>query len=179
MWHIASGCPKLAQREYRKRHGKVALRVHWELSRRYGLECGERWYEHQPIPVIENEQVKRMWDNTIITDRRVPHNRPDITLVLKDRHPWVMVDRNVVTTEAWKIEWYQDLAFDVKRMHQVEVVVVPLVIGVLGTVSKDFAKWQEYLAIPDITGSVQMSALLGTAHILGKVLHLLAEGAEM
>ena len=48
-----------------------------------------------------------------------------------------------MTTEAWKIERYQDLTFEVKRMHQVEVVVVPLVIGPLGTVSEDFAKWQE------------------------------------
>ena len=150
------------------------------------LECGERWYEHQPIPVIENEQVKLMWDNTIITDRRVPNNRPDITLVLKDRHKWVMVDvavlddRYIVTTEAWKIEWYQDLAFEVKRMHQ--VVVVPLVIGALGTVLEDFAKWQEYLGIPDITGSAQMSALLGTAHTVSSgrcCISKLREGAEM
>ena len=41
-------------------------------------------------------------------------------------------DRNIVTTEAWKIERYQDLAFEVQRMHQVEVVVVPLIIRALG-----------------------------------------------
>ena len=135
---VHSGCSNLGQKECRKRHDKVALRVHWKLSRRYGLECGERWYEHQSIPVMENEQVKLMWDNTVITDRRVPHNRPDITLVLKDRHQWVMVDvavpddRNIVTTEAWKIERYQDLAFEVQRMYRVEVVVVPLIIRALG-----------------------------------------------
>ena len=31
VWHIVSGCKKLAQREYRKRHDKVALGVDWEL----------------------------------------------------------------------------------------------------------------------------------------------------
>ena len=36
--HIVSGCKKLAQREYRKRHDKVALRVHWELCRKHGIE---------------------------------------------------------------------------------------------------------------------------------------------
>ncbi|XP_068684473.1 uncharacterized protein [Montipora foliosa] len=128
----------------------VALRVHWELRKNYDLECGEKWYEHQPIPVIENDQVKLVWDGTIVTDRRVPHNRPDITLVLKDKHQWLLVDvavlddRNIVTTEAWKIERYKELAFKERRIHQVEVVVVPLVIGDLGRVSKDFAKWQEY-----------------------------------
>ena len=81
-------------------------------------------------------------------------------------------DQNIVTTEAWKIERYQELAFEVWPIHQVEVVVVPLVIGALGTVSKDFAKWQEYQGILDITGCAQISVLLGTAHILRNVLYL-------
>ena len=47
---------------------------------------------------------------TIVSDRRVPHNRPGTTIVLKDQHQWLMVevavpdDRHIVTTEAWKIE---------------------------------------------------------------------------
>ena len=51
---------------------------------------------------------------------------------------------------------------------------VPLVIGAREqrTVSKDFANWQEYLGKPDITGSAQMTTLLGTSYILRKVLHL-------
>ena len=40
--HIVSGCKKLAQREYRKRHDKVALRVHWEICRKYGIECTDK-----------------------------------------------------------------------------------------------------------------------------------------
>ena len=35
--HIISGCKRLAQREYKKRHDKVALRVHWEMCRKYGI----------------------------------------------------------------------------------------------------------------------------------------------
>ena len=77
-------------------------------------------------------------------------------------------DWNIVTTETWKIERYQELAFEVRRIHQVEVVVVPLVIGVIGIGSKDFEKWQDYLGILDITGCAQMSALLGTADIIEK-----------
>lgn len=37
--HFVSRCKKLAQREYRKRHDKVALRVHWEMCIKYGIEC--------------------------------------------------------------------------------------------------------------------------------------------
>ena len=62
--------------------------------------------------MIENDQGKLVCDSIIATDRRAPHNRPDITFVLKDEHQLLMVDvavsddRNVVTTEAW----YQKLA---------------------------------------------------------------------
>ena len=46
--HIVSGCKKLAQTEYRKRRDKVALRVRWEMSRKYGIECTDKWFDHQP-----------------------------------------------------------------------------------------------------------------------------------
>ena len=36
--HIVSGCPKLAQKEYKKRHDNVARAVHWDLSEKYGFE---------------------------------------------------------------------------------------------------------------------------------------------
>ncbi|XP_068708265.1 uncharacterized protein [Montipora foliosa] len=67
--HIVSGCKKLAPREYRKRHDKVALRVHWEMCRKYGIECTDKWYDHQPLPTAENGEVKITWQMTIYTDK--------------------------------------------------------------------------------------------------------------
>ena len=74
--HIVGGCKKLAQKSYKERHDRVARRVHWELSKKYGLECGEKWYEHTPQEVIENNEVKLYWDCTIQTDKTIKHNRP-------------------------------------------------------------------------------------------------------
>ena len=114
VWHIVSGCSNLAQKEsrYKKRHNKAALRVHWRLGKKYDLKCGEKRYEHKPLPVIENNRVKLVRDSTIVTGRRVPHNRPGMTIVLQDQRRWLMVEvlvpdhRNIMTTEAWKIERY-------------------------------------------------------------------------
>ena len=61
--HIASGCKKLRQREYRKRHDKVALWVNWEMYRKYGIECNDKWHDHQPLPIAENGEV-RTWLST-------------------------------------------------------------------------------------------------------------------
>ena len=37
-----SGCSNLAQKEYKKHHDKVALRVHWHLSKKYDLESEDQ-----------------------------------------------------------------------------------------------------------------------------------------
>ena len=52
VWDIVSACRKLAPKEYRRRHDKVALQVHWELCRIYELECNDKWYDYQPLPII-------------------------------------------------------------------------------------------------------------------------------
>ena len=50
------------------------------------------------------------------------------------------------------------------------IIIIIIVIGALGTISKNAKSWHEKLKIPDIVGSAQLSAILGTAHILRKVL---------
>ena len=50
------------------------------------------------------------------------------------------------------------------------MIVIPIVIGALGTVSKNAKTWHGKLNISDIVGSAQLSAILGRAHILRKVL---------
>ena len=47
MMHILSECSKLAQTEYKKRHGKVATMVHWELCSNYAFELDKHWYAHR------------------------------------------------------------------------------------------------------------------------------------
>ena len=170
---------RLAQREYKKRHDKVALRVHWEMCRKYGIECTDKWYDHQPLAVAENRDVRITWDMTVYTDKKLNHNRSGITLVRKDTQEWTLIDiavpadQNIIGTEEEKEDRYQDLAFEIKRIHRAsKVTVIPIVIGTLGTVSRNAKSWHGKLDIPDIVGSTQLSAILGTAHILRKVLCL-------
>ena len=84
--HIVSGCRKLAQKEIWKPHLKVAVRVHWELCRKYELQCVDKWYDHQPLPAVENRRDVRitwLWV-TILSDKWLKHNRSNITVALKD-----------------------------------------------------------------------------------------------
>ena len=128
--HIISGCKKLAQREYRKRHDKVALRVHWEICRKNGIECTDKWYDHQPLAVAENRDLRITWDMTVYRDKKLNHNRPDITLVRKDSQEWTLIDiavpadQNVINAEEEKVARYQELAFEIKRIHRASKVIV-------------------------------------------------------
>ncbi|XP_063588859.1 uncharacterized protein LOC134766032 [Penaeus indicus] len=102
--HI-SGCKKFAsteKREYRKRHDKVALRVHWEICRKYGRECTDKWYDHQPLAVAENRDVRITWDMIVYTDKKLNHNRPDITLLRKDTQEWTLIDI-AVPADRWEV----------------------------------------------------------------------------
>ena len=36
--HLVSGCPKLAQKQYKRRHDNVTRRAHWELRKKHGLD---------------------------------------------------------------------------------------------------------------------------------------------
>ena len=38
--HIVSGCSKLANKEYKRRHDNMGKIVHWELDRKCNFEAG-------------------------------------------------------------------------------------------------------------------------------------------
>ena len=80
---IVSGCTTLAQKDYKRRHDKICLNVHWLLCKKYGIKVAEKWYQHQPDPVVENGTVKILWDFMIQCDRYIEHRRPDIVVMEK------------------------------------------------------------------------------------------------
>ena len=85
------------------------------------MERSGRWYEHTPADVVGNDEVELYWDLTIQTDMTVAHNRLDTIPVEKAIPKWTIIDIavpsdfNAVRTEDWKVEKYQDLAFEVKE----------------------------------------------------------------
>ena len=57
------------QTEYKKRNDVVGWVIHWEVCKESGVEYNDKWYEHSPKSVQENEEVKLLWDFTIQTGR--------------------------------------------------------------------------------------------------------------
>ena len=80
-------------------------------------------------------------------------------------------DTRVCDKEHEKIEKYSLLENEVARLWQMKkVVMIPIVVGALGTITTKFKKYIESLGIEIRIEHVQKSALLGTARIIRKVL---------
>ena len=56
--HIICECKKLAQRGYKRRHDTAAHLFYWKLCEKHKLEWKEKWYEHCPAGVVEDDDVK-------------------------------------------------------------------------------------------------------------------------
>ena len=160
--HIVSGCSKLAQKEYKKRHDNVAKAIHWDLSGKCGFHRNDKWYNHVPESVQENENYKLLWDFSIRTDHNIEARRPDL----------VLVDKRAKEKEAEKVEKYQNLARELRRMWEVKTKVVPVVLGALGTVPLRLKGNLKGLGVDTSITLIQKSALLGSARILRKVLEM-------
>ena len=143
--HIVAECKKLAQREYKMwRHDKVGQVIHWKLCQKFNIPCKDKWYDHDPEGVIENDQVKVLWDFRIQTDHQIEHSRSDVVVLDKiERSCYVIdiacpFDTRVLEKEQEKMEKYQELKREIGKIWSCrKVIVVPIVIGALGTFSKN------------------------------------------
>jgi len=79
-------------------------------------------------------------------------------------------DRNVSKIEAEKILKYKDLTIEIQRMWNVKTKVIPVIIGGTGTISKPFRKYMSNIPGKHEVKELQKTAILGTEHILRKVL---------
>jgi len=79
-------------------------------------------------------------------------------------------DRNVIKKETEKILKYKDLTTEIQRMWNVKTKVIPVIIGATGTISQSFSKYVSNIPGKHEVKELQKTAILGTAHILRKVL---------
>ena len=178
--HLVCGCEILAQMEYKRQNDNVAKKVHRDFCKKNGLEHTEKWYEHTREGVIENEEVKVLWDINVQCDNVIEARRPNIIVIDKkkakgDNHRhcctrWCKVGGK----EREKVEKYQDLKRKIGRLWELKMIeVVPVVIWTLGSVTKGFDRWIEKLGIPlHVDRVMQKTALLATVRIFRKVLDM-------
>jgi hypothetical protein len=105
--------------------------------------------------------------------------RPDIVVIDKAKKEALIVDvaipadHNRCEKETEKITKYQDLKMEIQQLWNMKSVrVVPIVVGALRVTSLSLQKHLEILPGNYKEGQLVTQALLGTAHILPRVLDL-------
>lgn len=180
--HIITACSKIAGSLYKTRHNNVAAALHHGICRHYGVQTCDNTWLHDPKPTEENERAKILWDFEIRTDRVISARRPDLVVVDKTTNETTIIDvaipndTHIVEKEREKVGKYQDLRLEIQRLWNTKARVVPVVIGALGAVSNNL---DGHLGeIPGEHGALPLTktALLGSAHILRRVLDLPESG---
>ena len=178
--HIVAECQKLAQKEYKQvRYDNVAKVIHWKLCEKWGFKKSDQWYTHKPEKVLESEEWKILWDFPIQTNKTLKHNRPDTTVIEKKTKKFLLIDSacpfdtRIEKKEEEKCNNYCDLKYEIARMWRMkDVEVIPVVIGALVTVTKQFEEWIQKLDLEITVEMLQKPCLLGTARIIRKVLDM-------
>ena len=77
----------------------------------------------------------------------------------------ILRDRNVIKKEAEKILKYKELTIEIQCTWKVKTRVIPVIIGVTGTISQSFRKYISNTPGNHEVKEKQKTAILGTAHI--------------
>ena len=114
----------------------------------------------------------------MVTDASLLHNHPDITMVLKQTNEAYLIDiaipgdsrltQKVVEKQAN----YMDLRIEITRFLKCRrVFVIPIVVGALGSISKDLPLHLDKLLLPSsLIWKFQQSVLYSTTSLLRRYL---------
>ena len=97
---------------------------------------------HNTKSVLENETHKLLWDFGIQTDHLISARRPDLIIINKKKRTCRIMDfavpanHRVKLKESEKKDEYKDLARESKKLWNMKVTIIRIVISVLGTVTK-------------------------------------------
>lgn len=180
--HITGACQALASREYTERHNDVAKVVHQALALKYDLLSGAEvpYWQYQPKSVLDNRTHQLYWDRSVLTDRPIPHNRPDIILVERANGTTWLLDIGVPNTHnikgyfEEKLKKYEQLAEEIRQVwQQREVYVVPLILSSTGVIPKSLLEGLTKLGLPStLHNKMQKAVVLRTTAIVRRHLNL-------
>ena len=72
--------------------------MHWKILKHHNIKANDKWYEHQPETVTENEKVAILWDMQVHTDKTINANKPDIIFKDKQEKTCMLIDLEIEIT---------------------------------------------------------------------------------
>jgi hypothetical protein len=170
--HITAACEQSAPTEYIKRHDGVAKVIQQKLAEAAEMiDDKSPYYKYTPAKVLENDNLKLYWNRSIITDKTISSNRPDITFINKKIKNSFLIDiavpntHNLAKTIINKQNKYQELVQEICAMwKQNAEQVIPIVISSTGVIPKSLSQSliKRLNLHPNTYIQMQKSVILGT-----------------
>ena len=116
------------------------------MCKKFKFDHTNKWRRQNPASVLENNTHKFPWTLNINTGHRISARRPDLIIINNNKKKRnckivdfaVSADHRIKLKESEKKDKYLDLARELKKLWNMQVTIIPIVIGALGTVSKGF-----------------------------------------
>ena len=148
------------------------------MCKKFTFDHVNKWYRHNPAPVLEDDSHKLLWDFNIQTDHLISARRSDLIIINKKKKICKIVDfavpadHRIKLKECEKRDKYLDLARELKKLGNMKVTIILTVIGAFGTVTKGLLKGLEDLEVGGREETIQTTALLKMDRILRRVLEI-------
>ena len=166
--HIIRECSKLAQKEYKAKHERVGKVIHLEMCNKFKFDHAKKWYMHNPAPVLKNDIHRLPWDIDIQSDH---------VISARSYNNWkknvdfaIPADHRIKLKECEKRDKYLGLATELKKLWNMKVTIILIVISAFGTVTIGLFKGLEDLNVGGRVETIQTTALFKTTRIQRRIL---------
>ena len=141
------------------------------MCTKFKFDHTNKYNMHNPGSVLEDDTHKFLWDFDIQTDPLIKTRRPDLIIINNNvRLSYPGRPQNKLK-ENEKKDKYSDLARKLKKkLWNMKLKIIPIVIGDFSTVTKGLLKGQEDLEVGGRVETIQTTTLLRRARILRGVL---------
>ena len=101
------------------------------MCKKFKFDHANKCYMRNPAAVLENDTHKLLWDFDIQTDHLISARRPDLIIINKKKRKFAKLSTLLfrLTTEYnWK-NVKRDLVRELKKLWNMKVTIIPIVIG--------------------------------------------------
>ena len=112
------------------------------MCKKFKFDYTNKLYTHNPVPVLEYDTHKLLWDFNIQTGHLIPARRPDLIIINQKKKKKkkrickivdfaVLANHRISLKECQNKDKYLDLARELKKLWNMNVTIVPILIGFL------------------------------------------------
>ena len=147
--------------------------IHWELYQKFKFHYTNKWYILKSTFASGNDTHKLLWDFFIKTDNLISARRPNfISINIKKNRTCQIVDFTVPAYHSKKLKemetkvTYLNLVLELKKLWNMKVTIIPIVIDAVGIIIKGLIKGLEEFEIRGRVETMETTTLLRSVRIL-------------